>query len=122
MVFKEKSSLFLVLFYSIVLLLFSIVIAQNLFNNEDEDIISGIIEEEIQLNQFGFNDFELVETIKNVQRNETLSDIFNSYNLGSVSLENIILKAQDIFNVRSIRAGRPYHSYVSDDSLSQLRY
>lgn len=122
MVFKEKSSLFLVLFYSIVLLLFSIVIAQNLFNNEDEDIISGIVEEEIQLNQFGFNDFELVETIKDVQRNETLSDIFNSYNLGSVSLENIILKAQDIFNVRSIRAGRPYHSYVSDDSLSQLRY
>jgi murein DD-endopeptidase MepM/ murein hydrolase activator NlpD len=122
MVFKEKSSLFLVLFYSIVLLLFSIVIAQNLFNNEDEDIISGIVEEEIQLNQFGFNDFELVETIKDVQRNETMSDIFNSYNLGSVSLENIILKAQDIFNVRSIRAGRPYHSYVSDDSLSQLKY
>ena len=119
---KEKSSQLLILFYSIVILLFGVVIAKTFIETNEEEIIPQITEEEPQVNQFGFNDYELVETIKNVQRNETLSDIFNSFNIGDFSLEQITSRAQEIFNVRTIRAGRPYHTYVSDDSLSQLKY
>lgn len=120
--FKEKTSLFLFFFYAIVILLFGIIIAQSFISDSEDDSLNQLTEEEIQLNQFGFDDTDLVESIKDVQRNETLSDILNSFNLGEFSLETIISKAQDVFNVRSIRAGRPYHYYVSDDSLSQLKY
>jgi murein DD-endopeptidase MepM/ murein hydrolase activator NlpD len=119
---KTKLSYFLILFYSSILILFSVVIAQSLFPPDDEQIITEIIHQEEPVNQFGFNDYDLVETIKNVQRNETLSDIFNSFNIGDISLDQIINKTKKIFNVRSIREGRPYHSYVTDDSLSQLKY
>ncbi len=120
--FKEKTSLFLFFFYAIVIMLFGIVIAQTLLSDSDVETQNQITEQEIQLNQFGFDDTNYVEFIKDVQRNETLSDILNSFNLGEFSMEEIISKAQDVFNVRSIRAGRPYHVYVSDDSLSQLKY
>ena len=119
---KENTSLFLILFYSIVIILFGFVIAKTFINSEDEKKNTEVVQEELPLNQFGFIDLELVETIKDVQRNETLSDILNSFNLGKFSLEEVILKAKEVFNVRSIRAGRPYHFYVSDDSLAQLRY
>lgn len=122
MVFKDKTSLFLFLFYAVVILLFGIVIAQTMISDSENQPVSELMDEEIQLNQFGLNDLELVESIKDVQRNETLSDILNSYNLGSFSLEQITSRAQDVFDVRSIRAGRPYHSFVSDDSLSYLKY
>lgn len=120
--FKEKTSLFLFFFYAIVIMLFGIIIAQTLLSDSEDESINQLTEETIQLNQFGFDDTDLVESIKDVQRNETLSDILNSFNIGSFSMENIISKAQDVFNVKTIRAGRPYHYYVSNDSLSRLKY
>ncbi len=103
-------------------MLFGIIIAQTLLSDSEDESINQLTEETIQLNQFGFDDTDLVESIKDVQRNETLSDILNSFNIGSFSMENIISKAQDVFNVKTIRAGRPYHYYVSNDSLSRLKY
>lgn len=120
--FKEKTSLFLFFFYAIVIILFGIIIAQTLKSDSEDESINQLTEETIQLNQFGFDDTDLVESIKDVQRNETLSDILHSFNIGSFSMENIISKAQDVFNVKTIRAGRPYHYYVSNDSLSRLKY
>ena len=119
---KEKALHFIVLFYSAVIILFGIVIARTFINSDQEEISSLVNEEDLQLNQFGFNDYELVETIKDVQRNQTLSDILSSFNLGDNTLEQVVSRAQNVFNVRSIRMGRPFHSYVSDDSLSQLKY
>lgn len=123
MLIRDKSSIFITLFYSTVIILLAFVLV-NSFNASDEvnDINKGITESEPDLNQFGFEDVNLVETIKDVKRNETLSDILNSYNLGNFSSENVISKAREVFNVRSIRTGRPYYTYVSSDSLSVLRY
>lgn len=123
MLIKERASIFLLLFYSIVIILLGIAVI-NSFTDSNEDTAVQVVEfeEEPELNQFGFDDLELIETIKNVQRNETLSDILNSFNLGKYSHEQVISKAREAFNVRSIRTGRPYHTYVTDDSLSHLRY
>lgn len=118
---KDKTSLFLIIFYAAVILLLGIVITQAFINSNEPEIVTQS-SDEIQFNQFGFNDLDLVETIKDVEKNETLSDILNSFNLGNFSPEDIINKAGNIFNVRSIRAGRPYHSFISDDSLAQLKY
>lgn len=118
---KINLSYFLVGFYSLAILLLGIVLAQSLFEGEDTPI-EEITVEEPAANQFGFIDTDLVETIRNVQRNETLSDILNSFNTSDISMEHIISETNKIFNVRSIREGRPYHSFVSDDSLSLLKY
>lgn len=119
---KEKSSVFLITFYSIVLILLSFVIVNTFMNESDDEKIVKVVESEPLLNQFGFDDNELIQTVKNVQKNETLSDIFNSFNLGNVSFEKIVSSTKEIFNVKSLRAGRTYHCYVSNDSLSQLKY
>lgn len=120
---KDRTSIFLLIFYSVVILLLVIIIAKSFLESDSaEKIIQTVQENEPELNQFGFSDLELIETIKSVQRNETLSDILNSCNLGDYSHEQVIIKAQEAFNVRSLRTGRPYHTYVTDDSLSQLRY
>ncbi|MFO7525811.1 MAG: peptidoglycan DD-metalloendopeptidase family protein [Ignavibacteriaceae bacterium] len=120
---KERTSFFLLFFYSIVILLFITIIAKSFLESDSADKITKTVQEnEPEVNQFGFSDLELIETIKSVERNETLSDILNSYNLGNYSPEQVISKAREAFNVRSLRTGRPYHTYVSNDSLSHLRY
>lgn len=121
MISRDKTSILLIIFYSIVFLLFSITVIKAILNSDNDKEIPQIVEE-ASINQFGFSDLELVESIKNVQKNETLSDILNSFNLGNFSQEQIINKARDVFNVRSLRTGNPYHTFVSDDSLAQLKF
>lgn len=119
---KEKSSILLIIFYSIVAILIGVVLFQNFTSKSNLESTSDETEEAVQINQFGFEDSDLTESLYEVKRNQTLSDIFSGFELGKFSFEEIINTANKIFDVRSLRTGKSYHAYLSDDSLSQLKY
>jgi murein DD-endopeptidase MepM/ murein hydrolase activator NlpD len=57
-----------------------------------------------------------------VKRNETLSDILESYHLLNTGVSEIAKRSKSIFDVRKLRAGKKYHLYTNDDSLNTIKY
>jgi len=76
----------------------------------------------IEPNQFGFFSDSLNHTESVVEKNETLSEILESYNLQHTNISEIANVSRDVFSVRRIRSGKTYHTYFSDDSSKTLKY
>jgi murein DD-endopeptidase MepM/ murein hydrolase activator NlpD len=75
-----------------------------------------------QENVFGFVDDSLNHISLAVKRNETLSDILESYNLLNTNVPEIAKRSKSLFDVRRIKAGKKYHVYTGDDSLNTIKY
>ncbi len=73
-------------------------------------------------NVFGFVDDSLNHSSLTVKRNETLSDILESYHLLNTGVSEIAKRSKSIFDVRKLRAGKKYHLYTDDDSLNTIKY
>ena len=73
-------------------------------------------------NVFGFVDDSLDHSSLTVKRNETLSDILESYHLLNTGVSEIAKRSKSIFDVRKLRAGKKYHLYTDDDSLNTIKY
>ncbi len=73
-------------------------------------------------NVFGFVDDSLNHSSLTVKRNETLSDILESYHLLNTGVSEIAKQSKSIFDVRKLRAGKKYHLYTNDDSLNTIKY
>jgi len=73
-------------------------------------------------NVFGFVDDSLNHSSLTVKRNETLSDILESYHLLNADVSEIAKRSKSIFDVRKLRAGKKYHLYTDDDSLNTVKY
>ncbi len=73
-------------------------------------------------NVFGFVDDSLNHSSLTVKRNETLSDILESYHLLNTGVSEIAKRSKSIFDVRKLRAGKKYHLYTNDDSLNTIKY
>ena len=56
-----------------------------------------------------------------VRRNQTLSDLLTPFNVASETIAQIASIARPLFDVRSIREGRPLVVYHDDDSLRTAR-
>lgn len=73
-------------------------------------------------NVFGFVDDSLNHSSLTVKRNETLSDILESYHLLNADVSEIAKRSRSIFDVRKLRVGKKYHLYTDDDSLNTVKY
>ena len=56
-----------------------------------------------------------------VRRNQTLSDLLTPFNVASGTITQLASMARPLFDVRSIREGRPLLVYHDDDSMRTAR-
>lgn len=73
-------------------------------------------------NVFGFVDDSLNHISLVVKRNETLSDILESYHLLNTNVPEIAKQSKSLFDVRRIKPGKKYHLYTAKDSLNTIKY
>ena len=73
-------------------------------------------------NVFGFVDDSLNHHSLAVKRNETLSDILESYHLLNTNVPEIANRSKPLFDVRRIKTGKKYHLYTANDSLNTIKY
>ncbi len=90
-----------------------------------EEVISEEIIEEIEapkiIEEFGYvlNDYLVIrDTIKN---GETFGGILDRHHIGHTSIFNIAAAARDTFDIRKLRAGKPYTILAKNDSTEQAQ-
>lgn len=119
---KPNLNILLILFYISAIILAGYVLINKFVNDEGNEVIGKEIVTQSSLNVFGLDIENLVEYTNEVHKNETLSDILSAFSLNGLTPEEIAASSKDIFNVRTIRPGKNYFAYVSDDSLGELKY
>lgn len=75
-----------------------------------------------QVDEYGLVSDSLIVYKKEVQRNETLTDIFLPFNISYQKIYNIVQNSKDTFDVRKIKQGNNYTVYTLDDSLKSVQY
>ena len=73
-------------------------------------------------NEFGLNrnDFQVVEG--KVKRNQFLANLLLPHQIDYVTIDAIAKKSKAIFDVRRMRAGKPYTIFKSKDSTEKVQY
>lgn len=80
------------------------------------------IEKKPVLNEFGLQVDSLKTLPGKVKRNETISSIFSGLNISSQTIEKIKDISKGIFNLRKIISGKNYFAYLTNDTLSSVKY
>ncbi len=57
-----------------------------------------------------------------VEKNQTLSGILANHHVPARTIDRIAARSRGIFDLRKIRAGKPYKLYCTKDSLQSARY
>ncbi len=57
-----------------------------------------------------------------VKRNQFLSDILLSYNVSYQTIDELVKRSKDVFDVRKIRAGNTYSVLCTNDSIKKVCY
>jgi murein DD-endopeptidase MepM/ murein hydrolase activator NlpD len=117
---KNKTLFFRILYFSI-FVLSSIILYGSLNDSELETTEKPVIVKP-NPNQFGFFSDSLNHKESVVEKNETLSEILEGYNLQHTNISEIANESQNIFSVRKIRSGKTFHTYYSADSANTLKY
>ncbi|MFC2102887.1 peptidoglycan DD-metalloendopeptidase family protein [Bacteroidota bacterium] len=120
--FRFNRTLLFRIVYLIVFLTVLYFLLSGIFETEPEVAAE---EPEIVLpktNVFGFIDDSLNVYSRNVNRNETLSDILEAYNLTNTNVSEIASLSKPVFDVRKLRAGKKYHLYTLNDSMNTLNF
>jgi murein DD-endopeptidase MepM/ murein hydrolase activator NlpD len=98
------------------------LLLNGIFGSESQDNKDEIPAIEPVKNIYGFVDDSLIHKSGIVNRNETLSDILDPHYIENSNVTEIAQSSKEVFNVRKIRAGKPYHLFFADDSLNALKY
>jgi len=118
----KKITLVLYLFYAFTFVLIGyVVINKYLIKNNEPEVTRNEIEKP-KVNEFGFISDSLNEDIFTVSPNETFSDLLLNNNISYPTIDFISRNYKNIFDFSKIVAGKTYHVYSSNDSLSQIRY
>jgi len=120
--FRFNRTLLFRIVYLVVFLTVLYFLLNSLFESEPEVITKKpeIIEQTENL--FGFADDSLNSYSREVNRNETLSDILEAYNLTNTNVSEIASLSKPVFDVRKLRAGKKYHLFTQNDSMNTLDY
>ena len=121
MSFRKKINIFLILFYTSVLVLLSIILFRNNSGTPTKEKIA-LKPSVIRLNGFGFKDDSLLIDKESVKPNQTLSAILSKYNLSANEIDKILYSSETNLDYRKIISGDNYYAYLSNDSLSRLEY
>ena len=90
-------------------------------NSQFDTPLDATDAEEVSLPNIAYGiDVDSLQVItSNIGRNEFLATIFESLNIQTASVNQILNKVQDEFDVRKIRAGNPYSIFQNADSVVQ---
>ena len=108
-------------------ILFSILISLTFSCKEEKPEAVPVVDEveEIEapkiIEEFGYvlNDYLVIrDTIKN---GETFGEILDRHHIGHTSIFNIAAAARDTFDIRKLRAGKPYTILAKNDSTEQAQ-
>ena len=119
---QNKSIKIFRIFYLVVVLFLLFVLIKEFILPKKEVIAETQIAIPPKENVFGFIDDSLNHFSSTIEKNETISDILESYNLPNTNVSEIANISRPVFDVRKIRAGRKYHIYTIDDSLNTVNY
>ncbi len=72
--------------------------------------------------KYGFPIEEFEVEKKTVKRNQSLSSILRQYQVSFAKIDKIARKAENVFNLRKIKQGRPYSVLLAKDSLKTPEY
>ncbi len=117
----KKQTIFFRLLYFSIFVLASVILYGSLNDSEVETPEKPVIVKAMP-NQFGFFSDSLNHKENIVEKNETLSEILEGYNLQHTNSSEIATESRNIFSVRKIRSGKTYHIYYSADSSNTLKY
>lgn len=74
------------------------------------------------INEFGIVVDSLTEIRDEVKPNQTITEILAPYAPTNFQIQSIIQAGKDTFDVKKIIPGNDYYIYLTDDSLTALRY
>ncbi|MDD5151006.1 MAG: peptidoglycan DD-metalloendopeptidase family protein [Flavobacterium sp.] len=99
-----------------------IILLFSLFSCKQSDSVSIIPDEKIpaEIEQFGFktSDFNILNDT--IRKGDTFGSIIENQNLGDKKVYDIIEKARDSFNVRTVRIGKAFTFLRSKDRYKKL--
>ncbi len=119
----DKSNAIIILQVTFISILLIIVLLR--LGGSEENIETSSSEdkyEEPAYSEFGFSLDSLVELKYQVERNETLSTIFNRFNVPYTVISNLVEASKGVFDVKNIAAGKKYHAFITNDTTETLRY
>lgn len=90
-------------------------------NKKENEVVEENVEETVLVEEFGFvlNDYEVVRDT--IRKGDTFGKILFNSKINNSGIHQITEKAKDSFDIRMIKAGRPYTMLKSRDSLHQLK-
>ena len=71
----------------------------------------------VTTDEFGIETTSLMAEDREIERNQTFSDILSPHNIPFETIASLADKSRPTFNVRHLRAGNRYRIYLQDDSL-----
>jgi len=78
--------------------------------------------EPVIIREYGIPVDSFIITSGKVERNQTLSGILANYHVPARKIDRVAARSRGIFDLRKIRAGKPYKVYCAKDSLQTVRY
>ncbi|MFV0539788.1 MAG: peptidoglycan DD-metalloendopeptidase family protein [Aestuariibaculum sp.] len=112
---KSKPTKYALLFFMGVLLLFACKDKEQGEPEQEEELVMN--EEPEENLEFGFNLDDYVVKRDTVRKGDSFGEILGRNNIDFSKIHNIVEKAKDTFNIRSIRIGKPYTLFCAKDSL-----
>jgi murein DD-endopeptidase MepM/ murein hydrolase activator NlpD len=88
----------------------------------DASVIETRMDEFVSYDEFGFDRERYATRNGVIRRNETLSDILQRFGASAPEVAALADISEGVFDVRDIRAGRPYRVYTLSDSVASLVY
>lgn len=104
----------------VVIVVFSILYYLRSKSHLEEE--EELVESELVLDEFGFEQGQYLIQSQTVRSGQTLSHILASFNLSPITIHSIVDRMQDVFNPRRIKAGQTFHGYYTPDGPDSLQY
>jgi murein DD-endopeptidase MepM/ murein hydrolase activator NlpD len=109
----------------VLILLAGLLVFTLTFTRGDEDKSLANVLEEIEMMPkmaYGIDVDSLVVYTDNVKKNQFLSDILMEYDVDYQTIDLIVKRTKNVFDVRKIRAGNRYSILMSDDSIQKVNF
>ena len=106
-----------------ILLFLGLIIFYSCQNPKKEELSEEIIEEEkpIIIEEFGYimNDYKVIKDT--IQKGESFGEILDRHHIDYPEIYKIAEAAKDTFDIRKLRAGKPYTILAKNDSTEQAQ-
>ena len=106
-----------------ILLFLGLIIFYSCQNTKKEELSEEIIEEEkpIIIEEFGYimNDYKVIKDT--IQKGESFGEILDRHHIDYPEIYKIAEAAKDTFDIRKLRAGKPYTILAKNDSTEQAQ-